>query len=118
MRVARDQHPRSRSRAFRKAPPQLAARSTRFIWLVPVVGALAAFWPVLACDFTSWDDLLNVAKNPLLNPPSFYGLGLFWTRPFMAIYIPFTYTVWSLIALIARTDTPDLQGIWLNPYTF
>jgi tetratricopeptide (TPR) repeat protein len=100
----------------------LAARSaqppSRFIWVVPVLAALAAFWPVLGCDFTSWDDLLNVAKNPLLNPPSFYGLGMFWTRPFMAIYIPLTYTIWSLVALVARTDAPDPQGIWLNPYIF
>ena len=120
MRVVRDQHRRHRSGSSRKAPsqPQLAARSGRFIWMVPVLAALVAFWPVLACDFTSWDDLLNVAKNPLLNPPSFYGLGLFWTRPFMAIYIPFTYTLWSLVALVARTDAPDPQGIWLNPYVF
>ena len=116
--TARHRRQRDRTNRHVPRPEPSVGHSARFLWLVPVAAALAAFWPVLACDFTSWDDLLNVAKNPLLNPPSFYGLGMFWARPFMAIYIPFTYTLWSLVALIARTDTPDPLGIWLNPYTF
>ena len=104
---------------LKKSAPARAGRAIdRYVWLLPVLSALAAFWPVLSGDFTSWDDPSNVAKNPLLNPPTFWGLGHFWAQPFMAIYIPLTYTAWSLIALIARTDSPDPQGIWLNPYIF
>jgi tetratricopeptide (TPR) repeat protein len=116
--VARNRRPQNKRSQKTALPPQGSGRSDQLVWLLPVVAAMAAFWPVLACDFTSWDDPFNVAKNPLLNPPTLYGLGLFWTRPFMAIYIPLTYTAWALIALVARTDAPDPQGIWLNPYIF
>jgi hypothetical protein len=55
-------------------------------WIVPLIllAIVACLWPVLTCDFTSWDDWSNVEKNPLLNPPTLEGMSLFWMKPFIA----------------------------------
>jgi tetratricopeptide (TPR) repeat protein len=83
-----------------------------------LVATLVTFAPVCWNDFTTWDDNLNVSHNPYLNPPSFAGAAHFWVAPHMYLYIPVTYTVWSLIAAAARLDVPDAAGIWLNPTIF
>ena len=95
--------------------------ASRFAWVIPlllIVITILAMFPLCGFEFTSWDDLSNVAHNELLNPPTLANLWACWTKPQLAIYIPLTYTVWSVIALVARTDAPDPSGIWLNPYLF
>src|SRR5665213_3353875 len=85
-------------------------------WAIPlllVVVTVLALFPLCGFDFTTWDDAANVANNELLNPPTLANLRICWTKPQLAIYIPLTYTVWSFIAMIARTDAPDPSGIWL-----
>ena len=78
----------------------------------------ATYVPVCWSDFTTWDDNLNVSRNPYLNPPSMEGVAHFWSTPHMALYIPVTYTVWGLLASVAGLDTPDAAGIALNPSIF
>jgi tetratricopeptide (TPR) repeat protein len=90
-------------------------------WIVPIIliiAAVAAFFPVLGHDFTTWDDYSNVARNPRLNPATVDGVLYFWSHPHMAIYIPLTYTVWGGLATIAHVDMPDEFGITLNPSIF
>lgn len=92
-----------------------------FTWAIPlllILVTILALFPLCGFDFTTWDDTANVANNELLNPPTLANLWACWTKPQLAIYIPLTYTVWSIIALVARTDTPDPSGIWLNPNLF
>jgi protein O-mannosyl-transferase len=99
------------------APPADGA-SRWAVWIVLVGATLLALWPVCLHDFTTWDDNSNVSHNPYLNPVTWEGVAHFWTTPHMALYIPITYTVWGALAAIARLDTPDAQGIWLNPSIF
>lgn len=83
-----------------------------------VLAILITFGSVCAHEFTNWDDKLNVTHNPHLNPPSEAGLVYFWKHPYEHEYIPLTYSAWWLLAQVARVDTPDAAGIWLNPYIF
>ena len=85
---------------------------------VLVIATLVTFARVCGADFTTWDDNLNVSRNVYLNPPTIAGLAHFWVSPHMALYVPITYTVWSMLAAVARVDTPDPTGIWLNPFDF
>lgn len=52
-------------------------------------------------EFSSWDDLVNTALNPHVNPPSLEGTLFFWRHAYMDMYIPVTYTLWALLARIA-----------------
>jgi hypothetical protein len=65
-----------------------------------------------------WDDGQNIAFNADLNPATPHAIAEFWRRPKLNLYIPLTYTLWAAITPIARTATPDDQGITLNPYVF
>jgi Tfp pilus assembly protein PilF len=83
-----------------------------------VLAIVATFGPVCGHEFTNWDDKLNVTHNPHLNPPTMAGLASFWRQAYEHEYIPLSYTAWWLLARVARVDTPDAAGIWLNPYIF
>lgn len=102
----------------RKLVPQKADSSQWIILALLVLAPLVTFAPVCWSDFTTWDDNLNVSRNPFLNPPSLEGVGHFWVSPHMALYIPVTYTVWGIVAAAAHLDTPDTSGISLNPSIF
>lgn len=98
-----------------------ALQSQRASWLAPLVillAILATYWAVCSFDFTNWDDQLNVTANIHLNPPTGEGALYFWAHPYAHEYIPLSYTLWWLLARVARLDAPDAKGIWLNPYIF
>jgi protein O-mannosyl-transferase len=75
--------------------------------LLPCAGLLVlvgvVFWPVLGFGFQTWDDPIAVANNRSLNPPTFASLGRFWSDFTLWFYVPVTYTVWWLLALVAYT---------------
>lgn len=83
-----------------------------------VVATLATYVSLCSCDFTTWDDDLNVSQNPYFNPPSVQGVAHFWAAPHLYLYIPVTYTVWGALAAVAQLDEPGPSGIWLNPAIF
>ena len=87
-----------------------------------VVLVACALGRIATNDFTMWDDHATLYKNPVLNPPGWDKLATIWTRfgadaP-MGLYVPFTYTVWSGLAWMGYLETPDNDGIFLNPYVF
>jgi tetratricopeptide (TPR) repeat protein len=108
---------RSTNRVKATAVAKTRDHSRWFPALILIAATLAAFWPVCINDFTTWDDTGNVAQNIRLNPVTLDGVVYFWTHPHMAIYIPLTYTVWGVLASVARV-APDASGISLNPYIF
>jgi tetratricopeptide (TPR) repeat protein len=63
---------------------------------------LVTFAPILTNGFVSWDDYHTISRNPRLNPPSLAGLVYYWEHPHMHLYAPLTYTVWTVLAAIAR----------------
>lgn len=85
-------------------------RSTKRALLIIAVASLLAFLPVLRCGFVTWDDLKTVAQNPLVLSPDARSVTAVWTQPQGDLYIPVTYSVWKLAALVATGDKPVLVG--------
>lgn len=58
-----------------------------------VLGFLV-FWKCTQGDLLAWDDEQSLIENTILqNGP----LSQFWTQPFFGMFIPVTYSLWSLI---------------------
>ena len=53
-------------------------------------------------EFTTWDDDVNVTRNPLLNPPIARSLGAIWTAPYSGLFIPVTYTLLAVESAASR----------------
>jgi Flp pilus assembly protein TadD len=100
-----DQHRQARAVEFRIAAAAL-------------VGLIvAAMWPVLSCQFTSWDDFQNIARNPWFTLPAPRAIQHFWLHPHMHLYVPVTYTLWTAVAELARR--PEMvNGSFLDPFWF
>lgn len=69
----------------------------KLIWLALLGLAVAVvFGRVPSFGFTTFDDGLHIYDNPYLSPPSINHLLHFWKQPYKGLYIPLTYTSWSL----------------------
>lgn len=79
---------------------------------------LAVFWPVCRNHFLTWDDYQNIAGNQRFNPPTIQGIGYFFTHPYLHLYIPLTYLVWGIIALVSTVPPHDPSGLRLDPSLF
>ena len=97
--------------------------STALRWarglLILIIGI--TYWPLLTADFTNWDDQATLVHNHWLNPPRLEYFADFWNprHPFMDIWTPMTYTVWSAVAKLAYVPTPDPEThATLNPWDF
>jgi protein O-mannosyl-transferase len=71
-------------------------------------------------EFVDWDDNFFLAGNPKLDPPSWHSvLGYALVRNADGnIYIPMTQWVWGVLGAIGRTDQPDSNGSFINPWVF
>ena len=67
-----------------------------------ILTTLAVFWPVCSFDFVEWDDMVNVYNNPYFNPVTPGNIFQFWQKPYEGLYIPVSYTVWAVEALISQ----------------
>ncbi|HEX4797286.1 MAG TPA: tetratricopeptide repeat protein [Humisphaera sp.] len=106
----------------RRLPPRGSlCWGPRLLLLIPIalVGILV-FSPLFSAQFTEWDDLNTVAKNPdMLAPAS--QIGSFWTNlahPNGDLYLPVTQTIWYALAQIARSNQPDAHGSMLSASVF
>jgi hypothetical protein len=102
----------------RSIPHKKVQPAPRWPNVVIVVVTLLAFCRLFAADFSCWDDIINIQKNPLLNPPSLQSLQFYWSHSSYGLYVPVTYTVWLAIAAVSRVQTPDVYGATLNPWIF
>src|SRR5687767_5212952 len=90
------------------------------IWL----GVALAFVTFLAYarvpthGFTWWDDHQTLHRNPDFNPPTLAGIARYWSEPEAGLYIPVTYTVWGLLAVVAHGGRADAIGSVLNASVF
>ena len=71
---------------------------------------LAVFWQVQGHAFVLWDDGLNVYENPYLQALTFDNIKAVWREPYAELYMPLTYTLWALIAAVARGVSPSPTG--------
>lgn len=88
------------------APSDILLHILRRRWLIIaiiVLATAAAYWPVLTCGFVNYDDDKHILANPRFNPPTLKNALAYWTeRGFFGLYIPVTYTAWTVVAQTAR----------------
>ena len=84
-------------------------------YVILTVCILMVFGQSLWFEFVVWDDDIHLYSNTLMNPPSWRALRIFLSQPFFGLYIPVTYSFWSLLAWIA-TEWSPAQG--LDPKVF
>jgi tetratricopeptide (TPR) repeat protein len=82
--------------------------------LVVLLATTLALGRLTTASFLNWDDPSTLYQNPHLNPPTLAGLRHFWTHEQGHLYVPVTYTVWWLAALLSRDPT----SATLNPHVF
>ena len=87
--------------------PKATKPSPRVIWLYLLIFAAAVitFAPICSHPFLSWDDDHTIENNPLLQDPSLGHALHYWCEPFMDLYVPVTYTLWSALAGISTFVT-------------
>lgn len=92
----------------------------RLLAVLLVVVTVAAFSPLLTAEFSLLDDPQTIGMNPALNPPTLAKLAHVWDprHPYMDLYVPVTYTVWSAVALIARVDNVTPGEYALNSWVY
>src|SRR5512133_1715986 len=66
---------------------------------------LVVYSPAFSNSFTSWDDHHTISRNLHLVMPDLASLRYYWTHEYMHLYIPATYTVWWVIAVVAKVVT-------------
>jgi len=79
-----------------------AARARRLIPLIPLIAAAIVFGPVVGYRFVGWDDDIHVYQNPYLSPPTLAHALQFWKGPHQALYMPVTFSAWSLITYLSQ----------------
>ncbi|HWP41045.1 MAG TPA: hypothetical protein VNL70_08965, partial [Tepidisphaeraceae bacterium] len=82
--------------------PRHRRRLAGLLPLAPVVLALLVFWPVVGFELLLWDDNVHITENPLFGPPRFQNIGHYWTHRFYGLYIPVTYTIWTVLGVFAH----------------
>ena len=98
-----------------------ARRLTDVLGLLPLLVLALTF--VVFCGvgqfgFVRWDDDLHVTENPWLHPVTPAHVWHFWRTPYQGLYIPLSYTVYALLALLARDPaTPALNPHSSTPPT-
>jgi hypothetical protein len=85
-----------------------------------VLAVFGAYAPVVTSDFVNYDDDKHLTGNPRMNPPTLANTAKYWTDPrgFFGLYIPVTYTVWTLVAQLAYRPATASAPASLNPHVF
>ncbi len=68
--------------------------------LLLIAAVSGVFFQVAGYEFLHWDDRQHIVENPNLNPPTWRGVGEFWQRPYLGLYIPLSYTFFAAEARI------------------
>lgn len=119
------ERPRARARQQAPAAPEASTRGGGLAsprrrlspaLLLLLVG-LAVFLPAAGHDFLNLDDDVNIYRNPLVLDWSLDHLRIFWQAPHKGLYIPLTYTLWSLLALASSCLAGDPSAA-LSPLLF
>lgn len=85
------------------------------ISLTIIFATLAVYWPVQNHGFVNWDDTFLIYENEYLSPPSIEKTLHYWTNPEW-LYMPLTYTAWSILAWLSQRFPAEPYG--LNPLFF
>ena len=111
--------PAAATKADRLDPDPSAQRVREGLIALLIIGAVIVFfWPVSNATFLTYDDLQNIAHNPRMNPPTWASIPLYWKSPYLYLYIPLTYMIWTLLAMVSRTAKPDEIGLRIDATSF
>lgn len=97
--------------------PATTWRDQRLLIPVVVVITCLVFLPVCGFEFLGYDDTVNITGNPYLERFTLTNLLTFWRAPYLKLYIPLTYTLWSVQAALSRL-LADAPGLPLNAHLF
>ncbi len=75
---------------------------------------LLVFGQIRRHEFVLIDDNVHLQENRYLQPPTWKNTKGFWRAPFLGLYIPVTYSLWSAEAKLAYSA----QGKGLDPGVF
>ena len=64
--------------------------------LILVAAGVAVWGRVVDYELLNWDDNRHLTENPHLQSPDWASVARFWEQPFFGLYIPVSYTVFSL----------------------
>jgi len=90
-------------------------------WLLAcmlVLVTAAVHGSVCGFEFLDWDDDKHVVDNRLVDPPSGEGLRRIWREPYWGLYVPLTYSFFSVEAAIARRPVEGSAVGEVNPAVF
>jgi tetratricopeptide (TPR) repeat protein len=73
---------------------------------------LLVFAPIARNGFVAWDDDYTIQANPFIQQPSIPHMLHYWRHAFMDLYVPVTYTLWTIVGSIWKwssggADAPD-----------
>lgn len=91
------------------------SRTVLLISLSLVTLVFLTFGRVLTHEFLNWDDDIQIVNNPDLNPVTWQGYLWNFRDTRMTVYMPVSYGVWSIVALISSRDPVTQQ---LDPTLF
>jgi len=100
----------------RKAP-QPPSAFERFLPALLILIVLGVYALAMSAEFIGWDDPTNVPDNPVLKLPGAEAIARFWSGPYDKLYIPVTYSVWTILAAVGTVPTPS-GGVEFNPFIF
>ena len=84
--------------------PHFDTPNRRVLLRLALVGlTLIAHASVCSHDFINMDDPQTISQNPRMKPPSVANIAYYWTNRGLELYVPCTYTVWSLTAGISAS---------------
>lgn len=95
----------------------LTMRDNRLLLPLVILVTIMVFLPVCGHEFLGYDDTINITENTYLEHLSVDNILHFWKEPFLKLYIPLTYTLWSAQAFISRLIDGG-PGHPLNPHLF
>ncbi len=67
-----------------------------------VLSTLFVYGRILRHEYLEWDDTTHLRDNVHLRPDSLASAAYFWREPYFGLYIPLTYTVFTVEANLAH----------------
>jgi hypothetical protein len=83
-----------------------------------LIVTLGLFAPIVRHDFVYLDDDVTLIRNPRFNPPTWSGIGYYWSHGDPGLWDPLTYTVWGLLAMGAWVPENAASPQHLDPRVF
>jgi hypothetical protein len=94
----------------------LSSPRTVIVISVAVIACVISlsFIPIFNNSSYVWDDIPNITENKHLKPVSVQSVSDYWKKPFPKLYVPLTYTAWSVIWQTVSCVVPQDPGYQIH----